>query len=97
MFILKYFLANSLVSFSPGLIFRSCPTNSSSWVADYCGSCPRPVTPSRVAGPAVLFSVNWSVTQSHFPPYGTYSLCKCLVYIPFIYGVLVCVSPSLSH
>lgn len=33
--------------------------------------------------------------QSHFHPYGTYSLCKCLVYIPFIYGMLVCVSYSL--
>lgn len=32
--------------------------------------------------------------QSHFHPYGTYSLCKCLVYIPFIYGMLVCVSYS---
>lgn len=92
MFIREYFLAKSLVSFSPGLIFSSRPTSSSSWVADHCGSRPQPVTPSRGGGPAALFSVNRSAVRSHFRPYGACPLRECLVYTPFIYGALVCVS-----
>lgn len=92
MFIREYFLAKSLVSFSPGLIFSSRPTSGSSRVADHCGSRPQPVTPSRGGGPAALFSVNRSAVRSHFRPYGACPLRECLVYTPFIYGALVCVS-----
>lgn len=99
MFILEYFLANSLVSFSPGLIFSSCVYEQLSlcgWLmtavlilnlSRHPGLSAR-LFYSPLIGPSI---------QSDFHPYGTYSLCKCLVYIPFIYGMLVCVSYSLNH
>lgn len=50
---------------------------------------------SRHPGLSAVLFCSLLIGQSipfHFPPYGTYSLWKCLVYILFIYGMLVCVS-----
>lgn len=78
--------------FQPRSNFQFPPHEQLSWVADHCGSRPQPVTPSRGGGPAALFSVNRSAVRSHFRPYGACPLRECLVYTPFIYGALVCVS-----
>lgn len=69
--------------------------NSSLCVAGYRGSRAHPVTPSQVVSLAVLFSVIWWMCPGSLSPIWNNSLHKCLVYIPFISGMLVCVSHSL--
>lgn len=90
----EYFLANSLVSFSFSLVFRSCvyrQFNLCGWLLWFFLVLNLSRHPGLSAWLLCSLLIGWS-SQSHFHPYGTYSVFKRLVYIPFIYGTLVCVS-----
>lgn len=97
MFILERSLANSLVSLSPRLTVSAGVWEQLPLWAAHGGARPQPVLPPWLsAGPFCPPFIGRSI-GSHLHPRGACCPCTCLVYLPFVCGMLVCVCHSLVH